>query len=145
MFHRILLAWDGSRPARHALDVAVDLARRYDADIVAVSVAYSPRMPRPGGSGRVDRRRARAPRADARPTSATAPTGSACRSSTSCIEGDHPAEDILEYAHQHGFDLVVAGRHRTGRAGRLLLHELAERLARQGTLPVLILGETEGE
>ena len=42
MFQRILLAWDGSEVALRAYDVAIDVARRYDADLVAVSIAYSP-------------------------------------------------------------------------------------------------------
>jgi nucleotide-binding universal stress UspA family protein len=42
MFQRILLAWDGSDLALRACDVAVDVARRYDAELVAVSVSCSP-------------------------------------------------------------------------------------------------------
>ena len=47
MLQQILIAWDGSRPARLAFDIALDLARRYDAELVAVSVAHSPPTPRP--------------------------------------------------------------------------------------------------
>jgi nucleotide-binding universal stress UspA family protein len=145
MFHRILLAWDGSRPARHALDTAVDLARRYDADIVALSVAHAP--------AHAETREDRAESAEAA-REHLAGTLADVRDRADrvgvplehvVLEGDHPAEEILAYAHEHGFDLVVVGRHRTGRAGRLLLHELAERLARQGIVPVLIVGEPEGE
>ncbi|MFQ5426301.1 MAG: universal stress protein, partial [Gaiellales bacterium] len=57
------------------------------------------------------------------------------------IEGDHPAEDLLAYAHEHAFDLVVTGHHRSGRAGRLLLHGLAERLVDASSVPVLVVGE----
>jgi nucleotide-binding universal stress UspA family protein len=35
---RILVAYDGSEPARRALDVAIDLAKRYDALVSVVSV-----------------------------------------------------------------------------------------------------------
>jgi nucleotide-binding universal stress UspA family protein len=60
------------------------------------------------------------------------------------IEGDHPAEDLLSYAHEHGFDLVVAGHHRGGRAGRFLLHGLAERLVDTSSVPVLVVGDENG-
>jgi nucleotide-binding universal stress UspA family protein len=36
MFQRIMLAWDGSDVARAALDVAIDVARRYQGELVAV-------------------------------------------------------------------------------------------------------------
>jgi len=42
MFQRILIAWDGSTVAVRAFDTAIDLTRRYDAELVAASVAYSP-------------------------------------------------------------------------------------------------------
>jgi nucleotide-binding universal stress UspA family protein len=145
MFHRILLAWDGSRPARHALDAAVDLARRYDADIVVVSVAHAPAH----AETREDRAESTAAAREHLEGTLAGVRDRADRVGVPLehvvLEGDRPAEEILAYAHRHGFDLVVAGRHRTGRAGRLLLHELAERLARQGTLPVLIVGETDGD
>jgi nucleotide-binding universal stress UspA family protein len=42
MFQRILLAWDGSQVSLSAFDAAIDVARRYEAELVAVSIAYSP-------------------------------------------------------------------------------------------------------
>jgi nucleotide-binding universal stress UspA family protein len=42
MFQRFLLAWDGSHVALRAFDVAIDLVRRYEGELVAVSIAYSP-------------------------------------------------------------------------------------------------------
>ena len=42
MIQQILIAWDGSPPARYALDLAIDFARRYEAELVAASVAHSP-------------------------------------------------------------------------------------------------------
>jgi nucleotide-binding universal stress UspA family protein len=145
MFHRILLAWDGSKPARHALDVAIDLARRYDADIVAISVAYSPahaetsedmnesvEAAREHLQGTLESLRDRADRVGVELEHVI-------------IEGDHPSDQIVAYAHEHGFDLVVTGRHKIGRAGRLLLHGLAERFAEKSDIAVLIVGEANGD
>ena len=143
MFQRLLLAWDGSPPAQRALDIAVGIARRYGAEIVAASVAHSPthaeteedrlesvdaaRRFLEAGFARV---RDRADRAGV-------PIEHAI------IEGDHPAEEIVRYAHSEGFDLVVVGHHRRRRPGRLVLHGLAGRLVAQASVPVLIVGDRE--
>jgi nucleotide-binding universal stress UspA family protein len=145
MFQRILIAWDGSRPARRALDIGIDLARRYEAEVVAVSVAHSP--------GHAETEADRVESVEAARLYLTDTFGRvrdrADRIGVSLehvvIEGDHPAEDLLAYAHDHGFDLVVAGHHRGSRSGRLLLHGLTERLVAAGTIPVLVVGEANGE
>ena len=145
MFQRILIAWDGSRPARRALDVGIDLARRYEAEVVAVSVAHSPGHAETEAdriesveAARLylvetfDRVRDRADRIGV-PLEHVV------------IEGDRPAEDLLAYAHDHAFDLVVAGRHRASRSGRLLLHGLTEHLVAAGTIPVLVVAEADAD
>jgi nucleotide-binding universal stress UspA family protein len=56
------------------------------------------------------------------------------------IDGDTPARALLDYCHQHGFDLIVCGHHRTGRAGRLLLKGVAPELIEDGA-PVLVVSD----
>jgi len=46
---RILVAYDGGEPARRALDLAIDLAKRFDAEVGVVSV-----VPVHGGRAPVD-------------------------------------------------------------------------------------------
>jgi nucleotide-binding universal stress UspA family protein len=144
MFRRLLLAWDGSPPAQRALDIAVGIARRYGAEIVAVSVAHSPthaeteedrvesvdaaRRFLAAGFARV---RDRADRAGV-------PIEHAI------IEGDHPADELVRYASSQGFDLVVVGHHRRRRPGRLVLHGLADRLVADSAVPVLVVGDRDG-
>ena len=146
MFERLLVAWDGSLPAERALDVAISVARRYGAEIVAASVAHSPThaeteedriesvdAARRFFEGSFARVRDRAERAGVSVEQVI-------------IEGEEPADDIVRYAHECGFDLVVAGRHRgRRRAGRLVLHGLADRLVARADLPVLIVGDRGGE
>jgi nucleotide-binding universal stress UspA family protein len=72
MFQRILVAWDGSDVARRALDVGIDLARRYDAVLTAGSVGHSP--------SHAETEADRAESADA---------------ARRHLEGDHPAESDL--------------------------------------------------
>jgi len=42
MFHKILLAYDGSDPAGHAFKLALDLSVKYGADLRLLSVARPP-------------------------------------------------------------------------------------------------------
>jgi nucleotide-binding universal stress UspA family protein len=146
MFQRILVAWDGSPSARRALDLAIDVARRYGAEIVAASVAHSPAHAETEEDRRESVEAARLfleqsfQRVRDRADRAGVPVEQVI------IEGDEPADDIVRYAHEHGFDLVVAGHHRgRRRAGRLMLHGLADRLVAHADLPVLITGDSGGD
>ncbi len=57
------------------------------------------------------------------------------------IDGDHPAWLLMKHAHQHGFDVIICGQHHSRRAGRLLLHGVAEDLVNAAAVPVLVVGE----
>jgi nucleotide-binding universal stress UspA family protein len=138
MFQRILLAWDGSEVALRAFDVAIDITRRYDAELVAVSIAYSP---------------AHAETASDRNETADAAHRYLTRTfdevidrarragvevAHEIIDGDTPARALIDYAHEHGFDLIVCGHHPSRRAGRLLLHGVTQDLI-DGPTPVLVV------
>jgi nucleotide-binding universal stress UspA family protein len=141
MFQRIMLTWDGSEVALGAFDVAIDVARRYEGELTAVSVANSPAH----AETDADRRES----ADAARTYLEATfrevTDRAHRAGVDVtheiIEGDHPARALLSHAHDHGFDLIVCGHHLTRRAGRLLLHGIADELIRNSPTPVLVVSE----
>jgi nucleotide-binding universal stress UspA family protein len=109
MFQRILLAWDGSRAARRALDIAIDLARRYEAEVVAASVAHSPAHAETEGDRRESVEAARRYLVQSLNGVRDRADRVGVPLEQVVIEGDHPAEDVLAYAHEHGFDLVVAG------------------------------------
>lgn len=145
MFQKILLAWDGSRAAVHALDLAVDIARRYDADLCAVGIAHSPAHAETGADRResADAARRYLEETLAQVRDRADRVGVALE--LEIVEGDHPPEDILNYAHEHGFDLVVAGHHRGRRVGRALLHGVAERLVDAARVPVLVVGARNGD
>jgi nucleotide-binding universal stress UspA family protein len=144
MFQHILLAWDGSEAARRALDVAVDLARRYEAEIVAGSVAHSPAHAETESDRRESVEAARRYLEESLEKVRDRADRVGVRLEHAIIEGNHPPDDLLAYAHAHAFDLVVVGHHRQSRAGRFVLHGFAERLALAGTIPVLIIGDRSG-
>lgn len=141
MFQRIMLIWDGSDIALGAFDVAIDVTRRYDGELVAVSVAYSPAQAETGGdreeSADAARRYLRESFREVEDRAKRTGVGVEHQ----IIEGDSPAQALLTYAHDHGFDLIVCGHHHTRRAGRLLLHDVAESLFREARPPVLVVGE----
>jgi len=139
MFQQILVAWDGSDLAVRAFDSAIDLTRRYQGDLVAVSIAYSPAHAETASDrqessdaarryleGTFQEVQDRAERAGVTVTH-------------TIIEGDNPAQALVAYAHEHGSDLIVCGHHRTRRVGRLLLRGIALDLLETTSVPVLVI------
>lgn len=141
MFQRILLAWDGSDVALAAYDVAIDMTRRYEGELVAVSVAYSPAH----AETRADRTESSDAAHRYLEQSFHDVADRAHRAGVDVehqiIEGDTPAQALLSYCHEHGFGLIICGHHRTRKAGHLLLQDIAEELYREARVPVLIVGE----
>jgi nucleotide-binding universal stress UspA family protein len=141
MFQRFLLAWDGSQIAMRAFDVAIDLVRRYEGELVAVSIAYSPGHAETSSdreeSVAAARRYLEESFAEVRDRADRA----GVMVEHEIIEGDQPARALLNHAHEHGFDLIVCGQHHSRRAGRLLLHGVAEDLVSAAVIPVLVVGE----
>jgi nucleotide-binding universal stress UspA family protein len=141
MFQRILLAWDGSEVALRAFDHAIDLTRRYDAELVAVSIAYSP--------AHAETEADRAESADAAHRYLRQTFGEVAdraeragvRIAHEIIEGETPALALAAYAHEHGFDLIVSGHHHANRAGRLLLRGVTSALIEGTSVPVLVVGD----
>ena len=123
-----------------ALDTAIDVTRRYDAELVAVSIAYSP------AHAETEADREESADAAHRYLQGTflEVRDRAERAGVDVehqiIEGETPAGALLAYAHEHGFDLLVCGHHRHRRAGRLLLKDVAEGLI-NGAIPVLVVGD----
>jgi nucleotide-binding universal stress UspA family protein len=143
MFQRILLAWDGSSVALRAFDLAIDLSRRYDVELVALSIAYSPAHAETQAdraeSAEAARRYLAQTFSDVRDRAERAGVGV----EHEILTGDEPQSVLLDYCHEHGFDLIVTGHHREGRAGRLLLRGIATQLVAAATVPVLVVGEPE--
>lgn len=139
MFQRILIAWDGSEVALRALDVAIDITRRYEAELVAVSIAHSPVHAETSAdraeSADAARRYLRESFEEVRDRAERA----GVEVEHHILEGESPSRVILDHAHEHGFDLIVSGHHHARRAGRLLLSGLAQSFIADTTVPVLIV------
>lgn len=139
MFQRILLAWDGSELAVRAFDVAIDVTRRYEASLVAVSVAYSPAHAETAADRTETAAAAHRYLQSTFDDVADRATRAGIDVTHEIVDGDPPAAALLDHVHEHGFDLIVCGHHHDNRAGRLLLTGITQALIDAGTVPVLVV------
>ena len=144
MFDLLVVATDGSDSGDRAVAMALDLARRFDASVHAVSVVDTDRAgatpPEEGEAVRaaLDERAAAAARAVAE----RAPDG--VDVTAEVIEG-RPAEAIVAYAGTVDADGVALGTRGRGGAGGFVLGSVAERVVRTCERPVLtVRGERPG-
>jgi nucleotide-binding universal stress UspA family protein len=143
MFSRILLAWDGSEVALRAFDVAIDMTRRNDGELIAISIAYSPTHAETAADRRESADAAHRYLTDTFQEVADRAERAGVSVEHEIVEGDTPARVICEYAHEHGFDLIVCGHHHARRAGRLLLRGVTHELVEASAIPVLIVSDRE--
>ncbi|MEU6497645.1 universal stress protein [Streptomyces sp. NPDC046984] len=109
-FHRILVGWDASPAARHALTVAITIA---DGDGIVIAHAVltpSPHTETHGGQTR-DLKSQRDWLQEQFDTALLATGTHGARVRLEWGESDTIPEDLHACAHQHGCDLIVIGRH----------------------------------
>lgn len=141
MFQRILLAWDGSDVALRAFDVAIDVTRRYEAELVAVSVAYSPAHAETAPDRSESAQAARRYLKQSFDEVIDRAHRAGVEVEHQIIDGDTPVRALLQYVHEHGFDLIVCGHHHERRVGRLLLKGVTQELVAGAPIPVLVVSE----
>jgi len=141
-FHRIAVVTDGSEHASRALQVAIDLAKRYDAELTILAIAplvpvfptpNEPFVPAAVPETALPRFReiVEAAVAEARAAGLTAVTGM-------CGEGV-VVEEILEYVRRHSVDLLIAGSRGLSTAKRILLGSVSTGLVTHAPCPVLVV------
>ncbi len=129
---KILLAYDGGEPAHRALELAADLARKYDANVAVVSVV-------PVHPGRVP-----IDPWDDTPVHASQLAEAkrlllAVGIEPALIEraGD-PAHTIEQIAQEGGYDMVVVGSRHLGTVSRVLQGSVSEHVATHAPATVVI-------
>jgi nucleotide-binding universal stress UspA family protein len=151
MYERILVPTDGSDVAEAAVDHALDLAEKYDAEVHALyvvdidSVNYSLGTEQVDRlkQGRFDEMEEVKERAD-EATAVVADRGAERDIDVvEHVSGGRPHKVIASYAEDNGVDLIVMGSH--GRAGvrRALLGSVTERTLRSTHVPVLVVDYLE--
>lgn len=142
LFRRITVVTDGSEHAAHALDVAIDLARRYSSELTIFAVAplitafatpNEPFVPAAVPESQMPRFRELVEAAvdRARTAGITAVTGVA--------EEGVVVDEILEYVKGHPTDLLVAGSRGLSTTKRLLLGSVSTGLVTHAPCPVLVV------
>ncbi|MDG5820337.1 universal stress protein [Natronococcus sp. A-GB7] len=147
MYDTILVPTDGSDTAEYAVEHAIDLAEKYDADVHALYVVDTSAIDVSLGTEQVDRIRqgkfGDMPELEQRANEATGVVAAKAEahdiSVTEAVVAGQPHKQISSYAADNDVDLIVMGS--AGRSGvrRALLGSVAERTLRSTKIPVLVV------
>jgi nucleotide-binding universal stress UspA family protein len=129
---RILVAYDGGEPARHALGTAIDLAEHYEAQISVVSV-----VPVHPGRAPMDRWDDAAVHAEALADAKLILSESGMTADLLEPIGD-PAATIERIANDGGFDTVVIGSRGLGAISRFLQGSVSGHVATHTHATVIV-------
>ena len=137
MFHRILVGLDPTPDANTAFDYAIKLARKERAQLHVLSVGPIPEIT----AGTIEEVKAAQEQARAR----LAPLLRAARDIAEKrdqpivteIRFGRPADSIIEYAAEHGIDLIVIGKRPKH------LGSIGEQVGRHAICPVFLAGRSE--
>jgi nucleotide-binding universal stress UspA family protein len=139
MFDTIVLATDGSESVTRATVVALDLARRFEAEVHALYVVEEGDIAAAPDEIR-DRLRAAL---EENGKEATESVREANITVTTAVREGRPADEIRSYAREHDADLIATGTR--GRHGeyRFVLGSVAEAVVRNSSVPVLTVRQLE--
>ncbi len=139
-FRRVLVAWDGSADAVSALRTAMAILGDGPGHVVALAVLAT--APHREAENDLPAKLS----ASARRVEETFETARASIAKTSparinlhTVESRHVAGAVCDYAAEHGFDLLVIGRHGDGGLIHPMLGHNAESAARSCKIPVLLV------
>ena len=141
MFKKILVAYDGSDHAMRALDIAIDLAKKYEAKLDIVEVVDTAALLGMGVApipGEVIQQVYSKANNDVNQAKSKAQTQGVKDVEGVVLEGD-PATAILEYAGKNGVDLIVTGSRGLSTFKRLILGSVSTKLVQEAKVPVLVV------
>ncbi|QRV13539.1 universal stress protein [Haloterrigena salifodinae] len=142
MFDTVVVATDGSESVKRAVDVALDLADRFDAEVHALSVVDASEVDASPQQLRAELRTALETTADAALATVEERADVDLEIDTAVREG-RPAAQICEYAREIDADLVATGTRGRHGENRLLLGSVAERVVRTSPVPVLTVRQLD--
>ncbi len=128
----ILLAYDGGEPAKRALDVAMDLTKKFEASLAVVSV-----IPTHPGRSPVDPWDDRSVHAQELQEARAALTQNGIDAEMIEPAGD-PAKEIEKIAQAGKFDTIVIGSRGLGTLGRILQGSVSEHVANNAAATVVV-------
>ncbi|CCC80681.1 universal stress protein [Thermoproteus tenax] len=140
MFKKILVAYDGSNHAKKALDVAIDLSKKYGAKLYIIEVIDTATIlglsmgPVPAEVIDSIRERAKADLNDAKARAES----QGVQAETLMLEGD-PAGTIVDQADKLGVDLIVTGSRGLSTIKRVFLGSVSTGIVTHARKPVLVV------
>ena len=149
MIKKILAALDGSKSADRALDFALDLARKYSAEVVLISVFDAPSVSlvAPGIvfaptsiAKYLAELRAFHEMVLSEALKKAKKLKAGLKVSKKLLQG-RAADKIVETAKEGGFDLIVIGSRGLGGIKGFFLGSISDRVADEAPCPVLIVKE----
>ncbi|ELY53191.1 universal stress protein [Natronolimnohabitans innermongolicus] len=141
MFDTVVVATDGSESVKRAVDVALDLADRFDAEVHALSVVDASEVDASPQQLRDELRTALETTADA--ALATVEERADGADVITAVREGRPAVELCEYAREVDADLIATGTRGRHGENRLLLGSVAERVVRTSPVPVLTVRQLE--
>lgn len=141
MIDTVVVATDGSASVQRAVDVALDLAARFDAEVHALYVVNTSEVDASPEQLRDDLQSALEENGQ---DALAAVRERADHEVVTAVREGRPAGEISNYAREQDADLVATGTR--GRHGehRFLLGSVAERVVRSCPVPVLTVRQLEG-
>lgn len=148
MIKKILVAYDGSKPAMKALDFALELAEKCSSEVHIISVVPTeeiliPRFttaspPENFYKPLIDKISDRFKAVLSEALKSAERTMPMVRISTKLMEG-RPADKIVKTAEDESFDLIVIGSRGLSGVGELVLGSVSDKVADTAKCPVLIV------
>ncbi|TMH36475.1 MAG: universal stress protein [Betaproteobacteria bacterium] len=137
MFQKILIAYDGSAPSRKAYEAALDLAKRYQAQIHVVAVARPPDFAEDVETeATLESAREHLGRQFGELESQAARAG--LKPHFRVVTG-HPAEQIVRAAEQQAIELIVLGHRGHGMFERWLLGSVSRTVIAYAPCAVMVV------
>jgi len=135
MIHNLLVGYDGSAASEAAFDLALDLARRYDADLHVLAVARPPEFGEDVETEAVIEQTQRHFDQVLQPLQARV---EGVRAHFQVVVG-HPAEQLVLYAERHHIDHIVVGHRGHSRFDRWLMGSVAKRVVSYAPCAVTVV------
>lgn len=150
MIKRVLVAVDGSENSNRALDFALDLAEKYNANVMVLNVSESPavgvvplepteHVAYAGGAVDFYKDFQRFHEDILRKAVHRAREFKPNVTVSSKLREGNAASEIVSEAKEGGFDIIVVGHKGLGRVKELFLGNISERVAHLAPCPVIIV------
>ena len=146
MLSNILVAIDGSKPSTQALEMAIEMAKKFDAKLHLIHVVREMQLP-PELQQFAELESVRGTRQDVLNTIGERLVHQGKRvaetNGVSSVESDigtgDPANAIIGYANRNGIDLIVLGSRGLGQVEGMLMGSVSRKVSNLATVPCMVV------